>query len=485
MIKKMYAITINRYLPLFWIGLQLLPSAGFAQLSLPLFFKDQMVLQQNDSVAIWGWDLPETKIQMTTSWGEKTYAIAENDGKWRIKIKTPAASFGQQDITIQGSTMVRITNVLIGEVWFCSGQSNMEMPMKGLGKSKVTGSLEFIQNGTNPYIRLFNTERAGSLAPVTDVSGSWSEANKKSISNFSAVGYLFAKKLYEKLNVPIGIIEASWGGTRIEAWMPKAAALEYKDINIPTELSPDPSKRKYPTQIYNGMIHAFQDYTIKGMLWYQGETNRANPKPYRGYLETLIEAWRSQWNNPQLPFYIVQIAPYAYEKYRKTPWMNAALIRAAQLKASLELPNTALVVTTDVGSCADIHPPDKEPISERLALLALHGQYGYKEIQCTSPILDSIKVKGDQMVLSFKSVLNGSRTRLSSSENSIQGLTISGVDKVFYPALAHIDKNGTLIVQSDKIKKPVAVRYGFIDCFEGNLYGPSNLPVSPFRTDNW
>lgn len=281
--------------------------------------------------------------------------------------KTNKASFKAQTITITGSSSVKLKNILIGEVWFCSGQSNMEMPVKGFKSSPINGSNELILNAKNEYIRLFNTKRQGSLKIENNVKGTWEKTNQNTASEFSSIGYVFAKKLFESINVPIGIIEASWGGTPIEAWISKDSLLRYNEVKIPTKNVQENKEPKRPTEIYNGMIAPFQDFTIKGFLWYQGESNRNNPVPYKNYMHSLVNTWRSQFNSHELPFYFVQIAPYAYEKLRKTPAFKTALIREAQLQAAAEIKNSAMVVTADLGDCNDIHPPEKIKIANRLA----------------------------------------------------------------------------------------------------------------------
>ncbi|WP_396635687.1 sialate O-acetylesterase [Maribacter sp. R77961] len=458
---------------------------AIAQVSLPSFFSDNMVLQQDETVAIWGTDIPNTVIVIETSWGEKIDTRSDSDGYWKTKINTTKASFTPHQLTITGSSVQTLKNVLLGEVWFCSGQSNMEMPMKGLGNSPVNGANEFILNAKNPNIRLFNTERAGSLSPENDVIGSWEEANGASVSNFSAIGYLFGKKLWEQLNIPIGIIESSWGGTRIEAWLPEDALLNYSEVNLSKTLNEDPNRRKQPTQIFNAMIHPFQDFNIKGYLWYQGESNRTNPEPYKKYMHNLVNTWRSQWNNKDLPFYFVQIAPYAYEQFRQTNATNADLIRESQLLASLEIPNSGLVVTSDVGKCDDIHPPEKETIADRLAYWALAKQYGYDQIHFAAPVYDFMAVNKNTVELSFKSIQDNDKVRLSSFRQALTGFTIAGTDKVFYPAEASLNNNGTISLKSSKVPNPVAARYGFEDCFKATLYNLAKIPVSPFRTDSW
>lgn len=456
-----------------------------AQLALPNFFSDHMVLQQNDSIALWGWDTPNSPIEILTTWDQKAAVYTNDNGAWKIKLKTNKASFEPQAIEIKGSSKIKLSNVLIGEVWFCSGQSNMEMPVKGYKNSPINGANELILNAKNPYIRLFNTEREGTLDPQKNVKGTWEVADQKSIANFSAIGYVFAKKIFENIQVPIGIIEASWGGTIIEAWIPKDSLVQYSEVKMAKDLAENPMERKRPTQIYNGMIAPFKDFTIKGLLWYQGESNRNNPSLYKAYMHSLVNSWRNQFKNQQLPIYFVQIAPYGYEKNRTVMTINAALLREAQLLASHEIKNSGMVVTTDVGDCNDIHPAEKKLIANRLVYWALAKQYGFNEIQYTAPTYKSFKVTNNQIILYFENTSAVNFQGFSSFGEAINAFTISGADHIFYPAQALINSNGTISVSSKKVAKPVAVRYGFEDCFQGNLYDTAKLPVSPFRTDDW
>ncbi|MDP5228877.1 MAG: sialate O-acetylesterase [Cellulophaga sp.] len=456
-----------------------------AQLVLPNFFSDHMVLQQNDSIALWGWDTPNSPIEILTTWDQKSAVYTNDNGAWKIKLKTNKASFEPQAIEIKGSSKIKLSNVLIGEVWFCSGQSNMEMPIKGFKNSPINGANELIANAKNPYILLFNTERQGTLTPETNVKGTWEEADYKSVSEFSAIGYVFAKKIFENINTPIGIIEASWGGTIIEAWIPKDSLVQYSQVKMAKNLAENPMERKRPTQIYNGMIAPFKDFTIKGLLWYQGESNRNNPEPYKNYMHTLVNSWRSQFKNNMLPFYFVQIAPYAYEKNRETPAIKAALIREAQLQAANEIKNSGMVVTADVGDCNDIHPPEKILIAHRLAYWALAKQYGFLQLQYQSPTYKNFSITDDQIKLFFEEENNGSFQGLSSFGNDLEGFTMAGEDQKFYPAEAIINSDGSVTVTSNQVTKPVAVRYGFEDCFKGTLFDTAKLPISPFRTDRW
>ena len=453
-----------------------------AQTKIPSVFSDNMVLQQKEKVAVWGKDIPNSQINITTSWGAKSYTKVDENGFWKTKIKTKKASFNTESITIKGSTTITLKNVLIGEVWFCSGQSNMDMPMGGLRKSKVLNADVYIEKPVNKNICLFNNPRAASTSPNFKTGGKWEVSNKISAKKFSAIGYIFGLQLFEKLNIPIGIIESAWGGTRIESWIPKNKLLKYSDIKFAKTLPKEQKKQKRPTFLYNAMIHPFQDFKVKGFLWYQGESNRTKPKLYASLKKDLISSWRTQWNDQKLPFYFVQIAPFNYVKIKKGKVNYANFIREAQLKISKEIKNTGLVVTTDVGDCNDIHPSKKGKVAKRLSNWALANQYNYSKLNYKSAEFKSMKVKGNKVILNFKFF---NKDEFVSTEN-IKGFSIAGADKVFYPANVSINKNKkSVTLQSDKVAKPVAVRYGFLDCFESNLKTKSDLPISVFRTDFW
>ncbi|WP_435414338.1 sialate O-acetylesterase [Polaribacter aestuariivivens] len=454
----------------------------YSQTILPSVFGDNMVLQQKDKVAIWGKDLPNTQIYISTSWGVKLFTKVDVNGLWKITIKTKKASFNSESITIKGSNTITLKNILIGEIWLCSGQSNMDMPLKGLGKSKVLNAEEYLEKAENKYIRLFNNPRAASTKPSFKTGGKWVNSSRTSANKFSAIGFIFALELYEKLKVPIGIIETSWGGTRIESWIPKEKLLKYKDIKFSKTLAKEQKKQKRPTFLYNAMIHPFQDYKVKGFLWYQGESNRTNPKSYKSLMKDLIDAWRTQWNHKKLPFYFVQIAPFNYVKYKKGKLNYDNFIRESQLKIAQEIKNTGLVVTTDVGDCKDIHPSKKGTVAKRLANWALAEAYNFKDIFYKSAEVKSVKVKGNKVTIKFKFY---NKDHFIETKD-LKSFLIAGADKVFYPAKAIINKNNkSIVLQSSRVTKPIAVRYGFEACFESNLQTKSGLPISVFRTDTW
>ncbi|QCW99535.1 sialate O-acetylesterase [Aggregatimonas sangjinii] len=456
-----------------------------AQTGTPSCFGNDMLLQQNDTIAIWGHDKPDTPIKLTTSWGAISETSTNKEGKWRTTLPTVPASFKKHSIDIQGSSLLRYENILLGELWFVSGQSNMEMPVKGFKNSPVDNAAEFLSEAKNPNIRLFNSARAGSLQPQDTVNGSWVEADSADVANFSAVGYLFAKKLFDSIQVPVGIIEAAWGGTKIEAWIPKDSLAKFSAVTIPETSLTDASKRKRPTEIYNGMIAPFRNFTIKGFLWYQGESNRNQPEAYKAFQHTLVNSWRAQWQDTTLPFYLVQIAPYAYEKHRETPAIKAALLREAQSNSAREITNSGIAITTDVGDCDDIHPAKKEPIADRLVRLALNRDYGFKKIDFLAPTFSAIEIKGNTAMVKFEKSPTSINEHFVLKEDSLSGFAIAGSDQIFYPAKAIIKDDLTIAVSSSQVKEPIAVRYGFEDCYEGNLYSSTEIPIGPFRSDSW
>lgn len=453
-----------------------------SQIKLPSVFGDNMVLQQKENVSIWGQDVPNSQVYITTSWGAKSTTKVDENGFWKTKIKTKKGSFNPENIEVKGTSTIKLKNVLIGEVWLCSGQSNMDMPMNGLGKSKVLNAEEYLKKAENKNIRLFNNPRAASISPNFKIGGKWVNSEVTSAKKFSAIGYVFALQLSEKLKIPIGIIESSWGGTRIESWIPKKDLQKYKDIKVGKTLPKEQNKQKKPTFLYNGMIYPFQDFKIKGILWYQGETNRTNPKPYQSLMEDLIASWRMQWKDEKLPFYFVQIAPYNYVKYKKGKLNDANFIREAQLKTSQEVKNTGLVITTDLGDCNDIHPSKKAAVAKRLANFAFAKAYGFRKIYHKSAEFKAMSVKNSKVNIDFKFYNKDYFIR----SDSVTGFAIAGADKIFYPANVLFHKNGKQITLSNKnVKTPIAVRYGFEACFESNLKTTSGLPIAVFRTDQW
>ncbi|MFY0652081.1 MAG: sialate O-acetylesterase [Cyclobacteriaceae bacterium] len=460
-------------LPFLLIVLILFPILVHGQTKLPSFFASNMVLQQNEQVAIWGMDNSKTSILVEGNWGESATATSDKEGNWKVKLKTPSAG-GPFELQIVGSDTVVLENVLIGEVWLCSGQSNMEMPMKGFNNQPINGSNEAILNSENDQIRYFGAKRASSLSPETDIEGSWSLTDPSTTGEFSATAYFFARKLNEIMEVPVGIMVTSWGGSSVEAWMDEETLKKYNDIEIPNAL-PEKSHQRTPTLLYNAMISPFIGFTIKGTIWYQGESNRNNPEAYKKLFPDMISLWRLKWGQGDFPFYFVQIAPYGYDG------SNSAFLREAQLHAMNTVPNTGMAVTMDIGDCGYIHPREKRLVGERLVYWALAKAYDINGLAYSGPLYKSMEVNDGKVLLTFDYVKNG----LSSFGMEITGFQIAGEDKMFYPAMAIINRNKSLTVWSSEVENPVAVRYAFDNCTPGSLYNIEALPASSFRTDDW
>ncbi|MCX7798090.1 MAG: sialate O-acetylesterase [Melioribacter sp.] len=647
------------------------------KVELPSIFSDNMVLQQKSFVNIWGKATPGTEIKITASWKQTVFTKTKNDGYWTAKIKTPKAG-GPYEMKIQaGDTTIVFKNILIGEVWLCSGQSNMEMPLAGWPpKDTIYGAKEEIKNSTNSNIRFFTVTRSISSKPEFNCEGKWVESNPESASRFSATAYFFGKKLYNELKVPIGLIHSSWGGTPVEAWtgakyiskieqykniveqLDKSkdeiiklrewlnkkpvvdiskrtekwkdadfrdsicSKIDYDDsnwreMNLPTtwertevgnfdgvvwfrkkieipetwlnkdliiELGPiddidatfingvkvggyeeegfwqedriykipfniisskeiliavrvidnqggggiwgpkekmklypkdstnfislagnwkylpvaeylsgkyylfDVKKLEYydrpklsvdlsaytPTALYNAMIAPLIPYRIKGVIWYQGESNTGNPELYKILFPLMIKNWRADWKQGNFPFYFVQIAPYNYGEQ-----IQSQKLREAQMQ-SLSVPNTGMVVTLDIGNPNNIHPGNKKDVGERLALWALAKDYN-KKIVFSGPIFKSMKILKDKIELTFKYSDGG---LIIKEQNGKNNFTIAGEDKIFRNAEVKI-KGKKLLVFNPNIKKPVAVRYCWDNTSEATLFNKAGLPASSFRTDNW
>jgi sialate O-acetylesterase len=374
--------------------------------------------------------------------------------------------------------------VLIGEVWLCSGQSNMEMPMKGFKGQPVIGSNEAILISTNKNIRVYTVPRGAFTTPQENSKPStWKEAEPEAISNFSAMAYYFGKDLSELLNVPIGLINVSYGGSPVQSWMDAKTLTSFPEIKTPAVNDSIQSPNRTPSVLYNAMLHPVIGYGIKGMIWYQGESNYKHPDQYETLFPTAVKEWRNEWNSGDFPFYFVQIAPYNYAQlppYAIGGKYNSAYLRDAQRKAVNAIPNSAMAVLMDVGEEACIHPAHKKEAGQRLALLALAKTYGLKGFGAESPSYDTLVVSNGIAEVKFKNAPNW----LTSYGKELSQFEIAGKDKQFYTAKAVIYRSSVL-VSSPVVKEPVAVRYAFKDFTTGDLFSTEGLPVSSFRTDNW
>ena len=445
-----------------------------AQTNVASFFSDGMILQQQKSINIWGIDSAGTKIHVVSSWGETSQTTTSTNGKWKLQLSTPVAG-GPHSITIKGSSTIIINDVLIGEVWICSGQSNMQLPLKGgLDGNFIEGGLDAIVNSKNDRIRFFNVKQNASLKPLDNVNGRWEKANPSTSGSFSAVGYFFAHQIEKVLEVPVGIIVTAWGASSAEAWT-DSSTLNDLGFEFPEKMAK--MKQQTPSVLYNTMIHPLIGYGIKGVLWYQGEANRRNANEYEKIVNAMVSSWREQWNIGDFPFYYAQIAPFNYGKN------NSAFLREAQLKSSQSLQNAEMVVTLDVGDCTQIHPSKKREVGKRLSYVALAKDYGISGYDFKSPTLTNYFIEDQEIVLTFSS-----RIQLNKNVDTSENFEIAGTNMVFYPANAAMTspyhKDQKIRVFSEKVPHPKAVRYGFKNCVLPTLFGRNGLPVSSFRTDN-
>lgn len=447
-------------------------------------FTDHMVLQQQSNVALWGWAKPSTKVKITTSWNKENYsATSDQDGKWKIKVSTPSAG-GPFDIEFNDGEKLVLTDILIGEVWFCGGQSNMEMPMKGFKSQPIIGSNEVILKSSNKNLRLYTVPRS-SITERQDNSkpSAWKLAAPESVSNFSATAYYFGALLSEMLNVPVGLINDSYGGSSIEAWMSPDDLKPYAEIKIPSKNDSIKEVSRTPTTLYNGMLYPVIGYGIKGAIWYQGESNYDRPDRYEDLFPTMVSAWRKAWDMGEFPFYYAQIAPYNYAQlppYKVGGKFNSAFLRDAQRKSLAKIPNSGMAVLMDIGEEKSIHPANKKQGGTRLAYLALAQTYGIKGFGYASPNYEALTIDKNKAIIKFQNVPNG----LTSFGKDLSLFEIAGADHKFYPAKAVIT-GSSITVSADQVAVPVAVRYAFKDFVIGDLFGNDGLPVSSFRTDNW
>jgi len=461
----------------------LLSFSSSAQIELSNLFSDNMVLQQESHVNIWGKAKKNQELIIYTSWSGKIIrTIVKDDGSWEVKIKTPSAGGPYNiQVTCDGETKT-INNVLIGEVWLASGQSNMEMTLSGNNREPVNGSLDAIANSNNTKIRFFNVKVKVSDERIDDIEGEWLEANFKNTPNFSAVAYSFAKYLNQVLDIPFGIINSPKDGSVAEAWISQDVL---KKITTNKELSYYAKQpHNNPSVLFNGMINAIIPFTIKGVIWYQGEGNSGRYKNYMKLMNGLIKNWRDEWGLGDFPFYFVQLAPNG--SLGQGNGTSQAFLREAQLRTMLSVENTGMAVTLDIGSTITNHPPEKLLIGKRLAYWALAKNYGFNGLPHSGPVYESMKVKNNKVYVNFKFAKNG----VTSYGKPLSGFEIAGEDKIFYSADALIDphwsagwENRSVLTLSNKnVPNPLYIRYGWKNYIEGALYNVEGLPASSFRS---
>ena len=458
-----------------FIGLSTLTMS--AKVRLPQFFSDGMVLQQQSECNLWGWAEPGKKVSISTSWDKKSFMVtARKDGLFSLKVKTPEAG-GPYFIGFKDQDYVQLNNVMIGEVWICSGQSNMEMQMKGFKQQPVEGTTEELLRCKDANLRLFTVKRHASLTPEQDVTGQWNEANSASVREFSATAYYFGRALRQVLDVPVGLICTSWGGSACEAWMHPDWLKAFPKVNQHvTEADVEKLQQRCPTALYNGQLKPLVGYTMRGAIWYQGEDNIPRYDYYAPLMKAMVEGWRSDWKQGNFPFYYCQIAPYDYSLIG---WENSQYLREQQAKAETMIDNARMAVLMDAGLEYGIHPRKKRQAGERLALLALSNTYEQKGLPDFATYKE-VTFQNDTAVVSFD---RSKEWVYFEHGPKSQNFEIAGADRVFYPADAWVSRN-RVYVHSDKVKAPVAVRYAFRDWVEGDLMH-DGLPVSSFRTDDW
>ena len=514
---------VQRWMRLLWISMVaacVLASPAAADVRLPKVIGSHMVLQRGQELPVWGWAEPGERVTVTLG-GKQAEATAAAGGKWLLKLPAMEAG-GPHTLTVKGKNTVTVTDILIGEVWVGSGQSNMEWSVRGTTDgAKEIGAAKF------PNIRLFHVPKRPSGNPEDDVNASWRPCDPNSVQHFSAVLYFFGRELHTELKVPVGLIATSWGGTRIEPWTPpegfmaipklegilkhvQAANANYRkalggtldqleawvpqarkalaaDARIPSmpHIAGHPlANAGAPTGLYNGMVHPLVPFAIRGAIWYQGESNRGDAMMYFEKMKALIGGWRHVWKQAcpersrgsDFPFYFVQLAPFTYGG---DP-LALPLIWEAQT-ATLAVPNTGMAVITDVGNLKDIHPRNKQDVGKRLSLWALAKDYGRKDLVYSGPLYKGMKIEGGKIVLSFDHVGGGLVARDGKPLNHFQ---IAAADKAFLPAEAVIEGD-TVVVSCDAVKAPLAVRFGWHQLAEPNLMNKEGLPASPFRTDRW
>ena len=461
---------------------------AIANITLPRIFGSNMVLQRNKPINVWGWADPGERISVQFNKQLKK-TRAGKDGSWKIVLDQEAAG-GPYQLVATGKNTVTLENVLVGEVWICSGQSNMEWSVKNSDSAKRE-----IRESDYPMIRHIKVPRTISATPVKDITGgTWQKADSTTTGDFTAVGYFFARKLFKELNVPIGLINTSWGGSMVETWISREAfekTDEFKNLfsTVPfseIQAAADSNKKPvgpnaYPTLLFNGMINPLIPFSIQGALWYQGETNAGRAYQYRTSFPLMINDWRQRFGQGDFPFYFVQLASFNASNGNSAKGSGWAELREAQT-ATLSLPATGMAVTMDIGESKDIHPRNKQDVGARLAAIALNNVYKVSS-EYSGPVYQSSTTEGNRMILSFAHANGGLVAK--DKYGYVRGFEIAGSDQKFYYAKAEI-KDNRVVVYSDSVSNPVAVRYGWADDMpEVNLYNKEGFPASPFRTDTW
>ena len=472
-----------------WIGIVcgLLLSCNLAQakIELPEIIGDNMVLQQQTNAHLWGKATPKATVTISVSWsGEKFTTRADKEGHWLVSVPTPAASKDEQTIVIEeNGEQTVISRVLIGEVWFASGQSNMEMPLNGFWNCPVEGSNEVIATASeNRYVRIAPIPQNGQTKPVEEVKGKWEVPSPATAPRMSATSFFFATMLQRALDIPVGVIACAWGGSRVEGWLPESIVSKYEDVNVKQEQEKGWNGQWWhyhtPCIMYNGMLHPLRHYTVRGFLWYQGESNVGKHDTYPQRLKTMVDLWRSEFGGTaaDMPFYEVEIAPWG----GNDDW-SGPRFRECQHEAARIIENAGCICINDLVYPYErwqIHPAQKREVGNRLAYMALNRTYGFKSIACDSPEFDHMQVKDGEIEVFFRYADDG-----LSPWQDIEGFEIAGDDDQYKPAKARLNEsNKSIVVSSPEVPQPKNVRYCYRAFQIGNLKNHRGLPAVPFRT---
>ena len=460
---------------------------SYAKVELAPLFADNMVLQRDSKAAIWGKAEPGARVVITSTWAKgKTVVHADDQGRWNVMLSTPSAG-GPHELTFNDGDRLTLKNILIGEVWICAGQSNMEMTMRGFMGQPVEGAAELILTAKPSVpIRSCNLSRIKSLELEEECDARWFEHTSEGVAEASATAYFFAKRLCDILGVPVGIINVSWGGSPIEAWMnPELLRSEFAEefsfAHLDSMTWPEENPWKAPGVLYNGMLHSVAPYTAKGFLWYQGCDNISRYEQYKRLQPAFVKMLRQEWGNDRMPFYFTQIAPYGYFN-PDAP--DAGYMMWAQAQTLEMIPYSGMAATHDVGEVNCIHPADKKSVGDRLAFLALVNDYGYEGIDAATPIPIDFKFEEGQAIVTFEAGYMG----LSPLSKDVDGFELAGEDGIFYPAKGIVLWNNpkkVLVYKCPQVQKPVAVRYGMKNWSEATVFNCFGVPISPFRSDNY
>lgn len=451
-----------------------------AAVRLPRVFGSGMVLQRDAKVPVWGWGDVGEKVTVEIA-GEKQTTAVGSDGRWRVDL-SPKPAGGPFELKIRATNKIVLSDVLFGDVWICAGQSNM-----GFSLRRAKDADAEIATANYPNLRFLTVPTKSATEPQTDFNATWETCSPKTARDFSAVAYFFARRLRETIQVPVGLIEVSWGGASCEAWIEPRLLLEHPELSglaSPARLEKTPENQRAGA-LRNGMLEPLKPFAIKGVVWYQGEANAGRAWQYRLLFPMAVESWRQDWEQGDFPFYFVQLANFMAPRPQpgNSSW---AELREAQNQAASQLRNVGRVVAIDVGETADVHPKDKKPVGERLALLALARTYGV-DVVCDGPEFRSMKIDGNRVVLTFD-VGDGGELKIGSNaqcdDAELRGFAVAGADRKFYWAKAEIDGE-TVVVSAPEVERPVAVRYAWADNPICNLTNGAGLPASPFRSDVW